>query len=235
MNASRISWLSAVCSVAIISGACRKATSPANESAPATGSGGATAAARVGAGDEKFPEPRWPSSFKKPNSVDDLMQAARALVRNQSGLQGKGLGILTQGESVLIVASNDSDPMVLEAVKRALEERKVKPYIKYHLRDDRANEGTGRYPPSGPHQGPEHRARRHLPGICLDHRRSPTPASRKPGSSRRTPSSTPSSSRVDRRRAGPRSCRAAAAAQGRGRRGCGYRRPASWNRRLPRP
>ena len=131
MNASRIAWVSAVCSVAIISGACRKATSPATESAPATGSGGATAAARVGAGDEKFPEPRWPSYFKKPNSVDDLMQAARALVRNQSGLQGKGLGILAPGESVLIVASNDSDPMVLEAVKRALEERKVKPYIKY--------------------------------------------------------------------------------------------------------
>jgi hypothetical protein len=131
MNASRIAWLSAVCSVAIVSGACRKAPSPATESASTSGSGAATAAARVGAGGEKYPEPRWPSYFKKPNSVDDLMGAARALVRNQSGLQGKGLGILAPGESVLIVASNDSDPMVLEAVKRALVERKITPYIKY--------------------------------------------------------------------------------------------------------
>src|SRR5262245_10631968 len=127
----KIAWLSVLCSVAVVSGACQKAASPAAESGAATGSGAATAAARVGAGDEKFPEPRWPSYFKKPNSVDDLMQAARALVRNQSGLQGKGLGILAPGESVLIVASNDSDPMVLEAVKRALVERKVTPYIKY--------------------------------------------------------------------------------------------------------
>src|SRR5262245_42795037 len=131
MNASRIAWLSALCSVAVVSGACRKAPSPAAESAGSAAPGAATAAARGGAGGEKDPAARWPSYFKKPNSVDDLMQAARALVRNQSGLQGKGLGILAPGESVLIVASNDADPMVLEAVKRALVERKVTPHIKY--------------------------------------------------------------------------------------------------------
>src|SRR5262249_6457522 len=80
---------------------------------------------------EKYPEPRWPSYFKPPRSVDDLMPAARSLVRNQSGLQGKGMGILASGESVLIVANNDADPMVLDAIRRALLERKVTPHIKF--------------------------------------------------------------------------------------------------------
>ncbi len=79
----------------------------------------------------EYPAPRWPSYFKPPSSVDDLLPAARTLVRNRSGLQGKGMGIIEPGESVLIVAGNTSDPMVLEAVKRALEERKVTPHIKF--------------------------------------------------------------------------------------------------------
>jgi hypothetical protein len=91
----------------------------------------ATAASRAGAGSEKYPEPRWPSYFKPPKSVDDLMDAARSFVRNQSGLQGKGMGILQAGESVLIVAANDADPMVLDAIRRALVERKITPYMKF--------------------------------------------------------------------------------------------------------
>ncbi|HJZ73621.1 MAG TPA: hypothetical protein VKE51_17895 [Vicinamibacterales bacterium] len=95
-------------------------------------SDGAGAAGRAGAtGADKYPEPRWPSYFKPPKTVDDLMPAARALVRNQSGLQGKGMGILTAGESVLIVANNDADPMVIEAIRRALVERRVTPHIKF--------------------------------------------------------------------------------------------------------
>ena len=43
----------------------------------------ASAATRAGANGEKYPEPRWPSYFKPPKSVDDLMDAARAFVRNQ--------------------------------------------------------------------------------------------------------------------------------------------------------
>src|SRR3989442_10932280 len=94
--------------------------------------GGASATARAGAtAGEKYPEPRWPSYFKPPKSVDDLMDAARSFVRNQSGLQGKGMGILAAGESVLIVAANDADPMVLEAIRRALVERKVTPHMKF--------------------------------------------------------------------------------------------------------
>src|SRR6266542_1146672 len=91
-----------------------------------------SAAARAGAASgEKYPEPRWPSYFKPPKSVDDLRDAARSFVRNQSGLQGKGMGILQSGESVLIVAANEADPMVLEAIRRALVERKVTPHMKF--------------------------------------------------------------------------------------------------------
>ena len=78
-----------------------------------------------------YPAPRWPSYFKTPNSVEDLMPAARALVRNTSGFQGKGMGILKEGESVLIVPTASADPMVVDAIKRALVERKITPYIKY--------------------------------------------------------------------------------------------------------
>src|SRR5438552_16007693 len=92
---------------------------------------GAGAAARAGSAGDKYPEPRWPSYFRPPKSADDLMPAARALVRNQSGLQGKGMGILQPGDSVLIVANNDADPMVLDAIRRALVERKITPHIKF--------------------------------------------------------------------------------------------------------
>ena len=91
----------------------------------------ANAAGRTGATGDNYPEPRWPSYFKPPKSVDDLMDAARSFVRNQSGLQGKGMGILQPRESVLIVANNDADPMVLEAIKRALVERKITPHMKF--------------------------------------------------------------------------------------------------------
>src|SRR6516165_2083966 len=92
----------------------------------------ARANGRAGAsGADKYPDPRWPSYFKPPKTVDDLMPAARALVRNQSGLQGKGMGILAAGESVLIVTNNDADSMVIDAIRRALVERKITPHIKF--------------------------------------------------------------------------------------------------------
>jgi hypothetical protein len=107
----------------IAAAACGRADSGRNTSA--------TAAGRAGANGESYPPPRWPSYFKPPKSVDDLMDASRSFVRNQSGLQGKGMGILQPGESVLIVAANDADPMVLDAIARALTERKVKPHMKF--------------------------------------------------------------------------------------------------------
>src|SRR3989442_4850391 len=116
-----------VLGAALVAGACHRADTSGSES-----TAGASASSRAGAQpNEKSPERRGPSYFKPPKSVDDLMPAARTLVRNQSGLQGKGMGILQPGESVLIVVANDGDPMVLDAIKRALEERKITPYIKY--------------------------------------------------------------------------------------------------------
>src|SRR5437899_4278206 len=121
-----VSFLTAI----IVAAACGRADKGRTESA--------SAATRAGANGEKYPEPRWPSYFKPPKSVDDLMDAARSFVRNQSGLQGKGMGILAAGESVLIVAANDADPMVLEAIRRALVERKITPHMKFV--DDMAGE-----------------------------------------------------------------------------------------------
>ena len=79
----------------------------------------------------EYPAPRWPSYFQPPKSVEDLMPAARSLVRNTSGFQGKGMGILEAGDHVLIVPTPSADPMVVDAIKRALVERKVTPHIKY--------------------------------------------------------------------------------------------------------
>src|SRR6266446_5409892 len=108
----------------IVAAACGRADKGRTDSASAEGRAGAAAG-------ETYPEPRWPSYFKPPKSADDLMDAARSFVRNQSGLQGKGMGILQPGESVLIVANNEADPMVLEAITRALGERKITPHLKF--------------------------------------------------------------------------------------------------------
>jgi len=121
-----------VIAAAAVAGACNRGDRASNAGATASSaSTGASATAQVGAAGEKYPEPRWPSYFKPPKSIEDLMPAARSLVRNQSGLQGKGMGILAPGESVLIVANSDADPMVMEAIKRALVERKITPHIKF--------------------------------------------------------------------------------------------------------
>src|SRR2546422_4133561 len=120
-----VKLLTVVFLTAAVVAACNRADRSRSE-------GGASASARAGANaGEKYPDPRWPSYFKPPKSTDDLMDAARSFVRNQSGLQGKGMGILQAGESVLIVANNDADPMVLDAINRALVERKITPDMKF--------------------------------------------------------------------------------------------------------
>ncbi len=83
---------------------------------------------RTGTAD--YPAPRFPS-YLKATSVDDLMPAARLFVRSNSGFQGKGMGVLEAGESVLIVPTLGADPQVMEAIERALAERNVKVHIKY--------------------------------------------------------------------------------------------------------
>jgi len=118
-------WALWVSLAAAAAGACSKGAPPAPVES------GASASAAVGANGEKYPAPRWPSYFKTPKTVDELMPAARLLVRNQSGLQGKGMGILQPGEKVLIVAADEADPRVIEAIGKALQERKITPYFKY--------------------------------------------------------------------------------------------------------
>ncbi len=121
---------STVVGVAVIVGAvalgvaCHK--QGADSRSPSAGAGAPEVAANA-----KYPEPRWPAYFKPPKSVEEIMPAARAVVRNRSGLQGNGMGVLNAGDSVLVVANIDDDAMVLEAIRRALQERKVTPHIKF--------------------------------------------------------------------------------------------------------
>jgi hypothetical protein len=74
----------------------------------------------------KYMEPRFPSYLKPAKSVADLMPQARALVRNKSALQGLGLGIVKQGETIGLVYSMDAEDMSLKAIQQALKERGVK-------------------------------------------------------------------------------------------------------------
>jgi len=123
--------LAVVVGVLMVSSACSKDPGDDTRTPGATPAQAATAGRGPGANGEQYPPPRWPSYFKQPKSVEDLMPAARALVRNTSGFQGKGMGIVQSGEHVLIVPTASADPMVVDAIKRALGERKVTPHIKY--------------------------------------------------------------------------------------------------------
>jgi hypothetical protein len=117
-------WIGVACLVGVAAAAAGCSRTQQSDSRSAT--------PEATAQNASFPEPRWPAYFKPAKTVDDLMPAARQLVRNRSGLQGNGMGILKEGESVLIVVNNDNaDPMVLEAIDRALKERKVTPHIKF--------------------------------------------------------------------------------------------------------
>src|SRR6267142_593885 len=74
----------------------------------------------------KYPAPRFPSYTKAPGSVDEVMPFARSIARQTTGLQGEGFGILKQGETVALVVEATADDMIVEAIKRAIEERGVK-------------------------------------------------------------------------------------------------------------
>lgn len=73
----------------------------------------------------QYPAPRFPSYLKKPNSIDDVMPYARALARNESGLQGAGLGQAKSGQTLLLVPTATANDLIIAAVKKALEERGV--------------------------------------------------------------------------------------------------------------
>jgi hypothetical protein len=125
MLSSSVLRLSLTCAAAVFVAAC-------NGNGVDQAKYGATPATSAAPADAKleYPEPRFPSYLKPPKSTDDLMPYARNLARNKSGVQGKGMGILEPGESVLIVANEVAEEIVLEAIRKALEERKVTAHIK---------------------------------------------------------------------------------------------------------
>src|SRR5216684_2268087 len=73
-----------------------------------------------------YPEPRFPSYLKPPASVADVLPHVRPLARNKIGFQGNGLGVARQGDTVAFILAPTAEPMIVEAVKRAIEERGVK-------------------------------------------------------------------------------------------------------------
>jgi hypothetical protein len=77
----------------------------------------------------KYPPPRFPSYVKEPKSIEEVMPFARAIARQTTGLQGEGLGALKPGESVALVVEATAEDMILEALRRALEERGVKAHV----------------------------------------------------------------------------------------------------------
>jgi hypothetical protein len=74
----------------------------------------------------KYPAPRFPSYTKAPKSIDEIMPYARAIARQTTGLQGDGFGIIKDGESVALVLTATAEDTVVQAIKRAIEERGVK-------------------------------------------------------------------------------------------------------------
>src|ERR671922_1819422 len=82
-----------------------------------------------GAEKANYPAPHFPSYTKAPKSIEEVMPYARAIARQTTGLQGEGFGILKQGESVALVVEATADDMIVDAIKRAIEERGVKVQI----------------------------------------------------------------------------------------------------------
>lgn len=73
-----------------------------------------------------YPPPRFPSYVKPPKSIDDVLPYARAAVRQTGGRTP--LGLVEKG-TVLIVADSTAEDMVMQAIRRAYEERGVKVQI----------------------------------------------------------------------------------------------------------
>jgi hypothetical protein len=74
----------------------------------------------------EYPEPRFPSYLKPVSTVEEVLPHVRPLARNKTGVQGAGLGVANPGDTVVFVTTSAADPLIVEAVKRAMEERGVK-------------------------------------------------------------------------------------------------------------
>jgi hypothetical protein len=112
-------WQSVVLAAAVGTAACGGGASRSTQ--PAGGSGTSTAGGPVQK--MEYPEPRFPAYLKPPSSAEELMPYARRLAQNRRGLQGAGFGIIEKGDTVLWVASTEAEDVVLDALKRAVEER----------------------------------------------------------------------------------------------------------------
>src|SRR5437660_6658955 len=75
----------------------------------------------------KYPAPRFPSYVRPPKSIEDVMPFARAAVRQTGGRTP--LGLVEKGQTVAIFTEPAAEEMVLQAIKRAYEERGVKVQI----------------------------------------------------------------------------------------------------------
>jgi hypothetical protein len=74
-----------------------------------------------------YPPPRFPSYIKPPKSIEEVMPFARAAVRQTGGRTP--LGLVEKGMTVAIFTEPTAEEMVLQAIKRAYEERGVKVQI----------------------------------------------------------------------------------------------------------
>ena len=75
----------------------------------------------------KYPAPRFPSYIRPPKSIDDIMPFARAAVRQSGGRTP--LGLVEKGQTVAIFTEPTAEELVMQAIKRAYEERGVKAQI----------------------------------------------------------------------------------------------------------
>ncbi len=78
---------------------------------------------------KEYPKPRFPSYLRQPESPEEVMKSVRGLVRNKSGFEGLGMGIVQRGEAILLVPTADAEDMVVEGIRLALQERGVKAYV----------------------------------------------------------------------------------------------------------
>jgi hypothetical protein len=123
MQRRKTRWTAGVLAGLVLAGACSR-----TERAESPGAGQESSRSEPVAG--AYMEPRFPSYLRPPSSVDEVLPHVRPLVRARVGLQGAGLGIAEPGETVLFVVSIDAEPMILDAVTQAMEERGVNVVIK---------------------------------------------------------------------------------------------------------
>jgi hypothetical protein len=86
-------------------------------------------------GKPQVPCAGFPSYTEAPKSIEEIMPYARAIACQTTGLQGDGFGILKEDEAAALVLTATAEDLVVQAIKRAIEERglKVHPLYDYEL------------------------------------------------------------------------------------------------------